>query len=265
MAKTNELSINSKLLDGFSILHWSKVKVWEYTDAILLSMGYDPKGYAETQLSKSLAKMIEDSQAEVEFVHNNPNPARFVGEQFQRITDIVNSSMRDNSLKYNVIKSEDELTGEENTTCDFNALDFCIWAKVNLPSFPDELYDAVVSPQGDSKPAGEKKSSGSNAGADARWADRKEIIAKAEAYVKKALKDGCKECDHLQLADYMYSNACDDNGEILFSYPDIDEELLESWLQEGAKNVLKDYPGRIVGIKGYLKSDGACDLHPVKR
>jgi hypothetical protein len=63
----------------------------------------------------------------------------------------------------------------------------------------------------------------------------------------------------------MYNNASDDDGNLIFEYPNVDEPTLLKYLKEGAKSSLSDHPERIVGKKGYKKSDGACEVHQVKR
>ena len=261
------LEINYRLLDNFSILHWSKMKMWDYSKAIALSMGYNPDEGGSPVLSNSLQSMIDRTGSHIMSIHEYNNPALFIGEQYYRISAILRCEINSGNKMFKVLDNYDDenMNGKHYHTYEVIAFDFCKWAKTHLPSFPEELYEAVVSSQSSSKTPAGNMSSGGNAGSQAKWAARTEIISKAINYVNAALLKGCEDCDHVQLADYMYQHASDNEGNILFEYPNIPEQELLGYLKTATKDALRQYPHRIVGNNEYKKSIGNCEIHSNNR
>jgi len=155
---------------------------------------------------------------------------------------------------------------------------FTKWAIEYLPSFPPGLYQAVkekypaefeggtphknVLQAEMSANSGARTSTG-NAGSDAKWAHKYEIVRNVMDYLEK---DGSKNCfcDHSQLAEYLYWNvAADSSRNPLFNYPDMEDQTLKKFIREGAKKFLDSHGlvNRIVGTKGYKKSEAHCEIH----
>jgi len=230
-------------MDMKEIFKWALMPYWTIFEAITLSMEvYDEE-------AKELVITAEEAQAQY--------------KEYNFRCEILDRAKQMGLIQFHLV--EDPKSGLPRKLIALDPLEFVNWATNNLTSISAELCDEVKKRRDKSKQAKPINEKSGNPGSDARWSLKREIVTKAENYVKKSLNDGCEYCDHCQLADYMYNNATDEDGSTLFDYPNIDEPQLINYLKEGAKKALDKYPTRIVGNNGYKKSDGACEVHPVKR
>lgn len=230
-------------MDMREISKWVSMPYWSTFEAITLSMGvYDEDG---NEL------IITDEEARAQY------------KDFTAREEILQRAEQMGQIKIHLI--EDPNSNLPGKKIVLDPVDFISWAADNLPSISAELCNEVKKRHNTKKQKTAKDEKTGNPGSDARWNIKHTIVKTAENYVKQSLKDGCEYCDHCQLADFMYNNATDENGNILFDYPDLDENVLMNYLKDGAKNALNKLPTRIVGNKGYKKSEGDCEIHPVKR
>jgi hypothetical protein len=230
-------------MDKMEIFKWASMPYWSIFEAIALSMEvYDEE-------AKELVVTVEE--------------ARVQHKEFEFRCEILNRAEQMGLIQFHSVNNPNSNLSGKSTVLD--PVDFVIWATDNLSSISAELCDEVRKQRKKSKQSKPANDKTGNPGSDARWSTKREILTKAENYVKNSLKDGCEFCDHNQLAEYMYNNASDDDGNLIFEYPNVDEPTLLKYLKEGAKSSLSDHPERIVGKKGYKKSDGACEVHQVKR
>lgn len=237
-----ERGLHLQPMDMKEISKWVSMPYWSTLEAITLSMGVYDEDAKELDIT--------------------PEEARAQHKEYESRVKILQRAEQMGQIKIHLI--EDLNSNLPGKTVAIDPVDFISWAADNLPSISAELCNEVKKRHNTKKQKTAKDEKTGNPGSDARWIIKHTIVKTAENYVKKSLKDGCVYCDHCQLADFMYNNAIDENGKLLFDYPDLDENILMNYLKDGAKNALNKLPTRIVGNKGYKKSEGNCEIHPVK-
>jgi len=159
------------------VKYWASMTRWFRTEAVMLSLGLDPRRTGDSKVSNK-----EASRLRKEF-----NDRDYLLEEEVEL---------DQQERYQYSKHETLYDPER----------FVVWAKAKFSSFPESLFFAVnnnITPCKHNVDKSDTESKG-NPGSDARWSVKREIVNKAEEFVKKSLEDGCEYCDHCQLADYMY-------------------------------------------------------------
>lgn len=242
--------------------YWARMPYWHLSDLILLSMGIDPAGKEE--------------------VKNTEEEAAALGHEFEmRITVVTRAG------DLNEIETIQGQKGDDPGSYEvlYPPLQASIWADNNFPSFPHELYEAVlrryaVSETGDfpetkspalpleeeaQKPGGQstdghQMSLNSNElndrkvvqrgkpGADARWeGKRKPLVEEAEKFMHALLEIGCL-CSHAKLARIAYKIA------------EFDGKPLETYDYKyfGLRGAINDRANQIVPLERRFGSPSYC-------
>jgi len=77
------------------------------------------------------------------------------------------------------------------------------------------------------------------------------------------LEKGCK-CNHAELTEFMNTDAFDENDQLIFNHPKITEKAMSNILLKAVRKIFrKKAPYRIVGKKGYRKSEEPCLFHKI--
>lgn len=242
-----KIEIYNKPLPSEKFLYWASMPFWHLQEALLLSMGLDPRE--------------EGKHISADVATNN-------GIEFWSRMEVMKRGfeLESNSIPFSKISDEEgesPVPGDEEAV--FTPHNFHKWAvKANI-SIPEGLCQAITGNLVDrNSKAHENKESPAkgNAGSDARWDSKRQILLKANKCLEKTRADKCT-CDHVQLAEYMFYNATDNDGNTLFEYPDVPEGTLQKYLKQAAKEFLTHHnTQRIVGSRGYMKSDAHCENHP---
>jgi len=133
---------NCKYLDSTDCIFWAKAPYWDHQEAIHLSMGIHP------EISGNVATTDEEAER--------------MGADYRRRSDIADRAGYIKQLECLLIPSED---GRSKIVYLPNV--FSEWAKKILPSFPQELYEAVLQhPQNDPQKSKEAQVQPKGAAAD---------------------------------------------------------------------------------------------------
>jgi hypothetical protein len=105
------------------ILYWAAMAYWDFSDIILLSIGFDPKGDTGVIADDDTAKTI--------------------GFEWERRYELLKRASALNQTR--TVKLPIEGPEEGSSLYGFPPLEASKWAMENFPSFPPKLYEAVLS------------------------------------------------------------------------------------------------------------------------